>query len=90
MAAAHGGGGYGHDGHGDQGGHGGHHGPSPVAWVATHLGGAIVPFGEWFERRAEGGMFLIVNGFFLRAAAAYLIIFTPVILIEFLITYARL
>lgn len=77
-----------HDEHG-QDGHGGHGAPSAGEWLETHLGGLIVPFGERLEVFFDRTMFLIVNGFFMRAAAISVAIMTPVLLIEFMVRTIR-
>lgn len=78
-----------HDEHG-QDGHGGHHSaPSIGGWLDQHLGGAIMPFGERLEAFFDKSMFLIVNGFFLRAAKVCVVIMTPVLLVEFVIHTVR-
>jgi hypothetical protein len=68
-------------------GHGSHGGGTPTEWVSQHLGGLILPMGKKFEGFLDKIMFLLVNGFFARAATLYLVIFTPILLFQFLRTY---
>lgn len=48
-----------------------------------------MPFGERLEAFFDKSMFLIVNGFFLRAAKVCVVIMTPVLLVEFVIHTVR-
>ena len=72
------------EGHG-QYGHGVHGAQGAGAWMEQHLGGLIMPFGERVEKVFESMMSPIVNGLFAKAAVVYLAIFTPVLLVEFLL-----
>lgn len=70
------------DGHGQKG-HGKHGSAGGAgAWLDKHMGGAVLSFGARVETVLEGTMFLIVNRFLLRAGIAFLVIATPVILLE--------
>ena len=49
-----------------------------------------MPFGKAFEWCMEQIMFLLVNNFVRRAGIVYLAIFTPILLLEFLVNFVRL
>lgn len=66
-------------------GRSGHGGEGAVAWMERHLGGIVMPFGERVEALLERMLALLVNGLFSKIAFAYLIVFTPVLVIEFLL-----
>lgn len=61
-----------------------------MEWLAQNMGGLIMPFGQKAERFAERVMFFLVNDFFRRAAVIYMVVFTPLIVLEFLLKFVRL
>ncbi len=63
--------------------HGAHSGGGGPQWLENHLGGLVIPFGERFERFLERIMYFLVNDFFRKAAVFYMVVFTPVLLLEF-------
>ncbi|MDB4992372.1 MAG: hypothetical protein JWL75_617 [Parcubacteria group bacterium] len=70
--------------------HDSHSGGGGMDWLAEHMGGLIMGFGKKFEGFLEKIMFFVVNGGFQRVAIIYLVIFTPILLLEFLIHLVRL
>lgn len=70
--------------------HGGHGGGGIDEWLVNHMSGIIMPFGKVFERCMEQIMFFLVNDFFRKVAIVYLVIFSPILLVEFLVRFIQL
>jgi hypothetical protein len=51
------------------------------------MGGFIMPFGKAFEGLLEKAMFFIVNGYFKKLASWYLVLLSPLLLLEFFFHY---
>lgn len=65
--------------------HDSHGGGGTNEWLATHMGGIIMPFGEVFEKVIDKLMVFAVNGAFKKIAGLYLVIFSPIVVLEFLL-----
>jgi hypothetical protein len=61
-----------------------------MEWLATHMGGIIMPFGKKFEGFIERIMFFLVNDYFRRIAILYFVLLAPAIVLEFLFHFVRL
>ncbi len=70
--------------------HESHSGGGGMEWLAKHMGGIVMPFGQKSEAFFERIMFLLVNNIFQRIALLYMVIFTPLIVLEFLVHFVRL
>jgi hypothetical protein len=70
--------------------HDSHSGGGGEEWVAKHLGGLIMPFGKKFEGFIEKIMFFLINDYFRKIAVIYMVILTPIIVLEFFVHFVRL
>ncbi len=69
--------------------HDAHSGGGGPQWLENHLGGLVMPFGERFERFLDRIMYLLVNDFFRKAAVLYMAVFTPLLLVEYVVRLAH-
>ncbi len=63
------------------------HGKNPNEWLNTHLGGLIMPFGERAEAVMERSMFFFVNNLFTRLSKLFVVVLSPLLLIEFVMRF---